>query len=93
MTKYSEFQILNDLLEGERTLVLDLFLWDRIKYGTPLSNLSQAKKIFRSYAKPTMFRSLGGFEAKNQRQVHTVKELYNQGVEQDKKKSRNLFGM
>lgn len=87
MSKLSEDQINNNLKSLQDTVLIDVLLTEWKKYGTPSTYLSQVKKIFRSFALPTYYRAVGGFEAINLRQIRTLKELKSDGLpSSDKKK-------
>jgi hypothetical protein len=89
LSKFTESQISNMQIQLERTLILDVLIPERKKHATSLAYLSQVKKIFRSFALPTFFRSLGGFESINQRQIRTIKELRSDRPQEKK----TMFGM
>lgn len=93
LSKFTEAQISNMEIELENTLIIDVLLPERRKYNTPLAYMSQIKKIFRSFIKPTFYRAYKGFENNNQRKIQTVKELHTDSNRSISKKSDsyNMF--
>lgn len=91
-SKYDEEVISREMRLLENSVILNILIPERKKYKTPLRQLSQVKIIFRSYAKPTFYRAWGGFEAINQRQIRTVKELHTPEQRLQQKKKFSIFG-
>jgi hypothetical protein len=75
LTKFTDKHINDMEIALERTVILDILVRERKNNKISFYDMSQIKKIFRSFCKPTLYRSLGGFESINQRQIRTIKEL------------------
>lgn len=90
-SKFTDEEIYRTEKELEKTIIIDILLTEHLKNGTALTNLSEVKKIFRSCSLPTHFRALGGFEAMNQRQIRTVKELHSQGPMIEPQRKKGIF--
>lgn len=91
-SKFTEDQISREMRALEQSVVLDILIKERKAKQTPLSHLSEVKKIFRSFAKPTYYRAFGGFEALNLRNIRTEKVLHSIGERQDQPKKKSFFG-
>lgn len=93
-SKFAEDQISKEMKMLETSVILDILVNERKTYNTPLSYLSEVKKIFRAFAMPTYYRALGGFESNNQKQIRTVKEFHNAtGQVKDKKSLFSSVGV
>jgi len=90
MAKLTEEEIAKRMYSLEANVLLDILIPEHQQYGTDLRDLSTVKQIFRSCARPTFFRAIGGFEAKNNREIRSVKELHSQGFAREPKK-KGLF--
>jgi len=91
-SKFTEDQISREMRALEQSVILDILLKERKKNKTALSHLSEVKKIFRSYAKPTYYRAFGGFEALNLRNIRTEKVLHSIGERPETSKKKAFFG-
>jgi len=85
-SKFNDEQISKEMWLLEKNIILYVLIPERKKYGTALNDLAQVKKVFRSFAMPTYFRALGGFESLNERAIRSYKELHSSGQKEEPKK-------